>query len=204
MNRIYLIGASQEARSISNVLFDANPLAEVEILVERGHGEVGTMFHGLHVFGYTEALLELPVIASLVFADPDPKQRASAHGWVEQARSKGRVWPIRSIKAGTAMVASSVKLGTGSVVLPGAIVMDGAEIGSYVMVGPGVIVGAEARVGDYSTLQAGSVLGAKAYVGRGGLCGLGAVVAANRKVGAWSAVSDGYHLKRDLAPGKMI
>jgi len=202
MSKVFLVGASQEARTVANLLMDANPLVDIEVLADRGYGEIGTTFHGLRIIGFTEALAEMPVTGQLVFTNPDPVQRAAALTPVLSARQEKRVWPIRSVKAPTAVIASSAKIGVGSIVMPGALIMDGAELGSHVMIGSGVIVGAEARVCDFATLQAGVVLGAKAYVGKGGLCGLAAVVSANRRVGAWSQVLDGFHLRKDLAPGK--
>ena len=202
MSKVFLVGASQEARTVANLLMDANPLVEIEVLVERGFGEIGTKFHGLHVFGYTEALTEMAVTGQLVVAETNPQRKAAVVAFLHAARLEGRIWSMKTVKAPTAVIASSAKIGPGSIVMPGAIIMDGAEIGPNVFIGPGVIVGAEARVSDFATLQAGTNLGAKVYVGIGGVCGLGAVVSANRRVGAWSQVLDGYQLRKDLAPGK--
>jgi acetyltransferase-like isoleucine patch superfamily enzyme len=196
VNRVYLLGATQEARTIANLLLSKFPLMDLEVFVRKGHGEVGSTFHGMHVKGMWEAFQEMRLVeAYVVFADPDPKARAEARQIVPQ------YWPVGAVTAPTAVVASSAKIGKGSIVFPGALIQDGVEIGDYVMVGPGVIVGAESVVGDFSTLKAGTILGEKVYVGRGGLCGLGAVVSAKRRMGPWSAVLDAFHLRKDLAPG---
>lgn len=202
MNRVFIVGACQESRTVANLLMEKNPLVDIEVLVERGRGEVGSSFHGLHVKGYAEVLAELPVTGSLVFADVDPTSRVASVGHMLAAREQQRAWPVKTVRATTAAIAASAKIGNGSIVFPGAVIMDGAEIGSYVMIGPGAIIGAEAKVSDFATLQAGSILGMKSYIGKGGICGLGAVVSSSRRVGAWSQVLDGFHVRKDLPPGK--
>ena len=171
-------------------------------MVEKGFGEIGSKFHGLHIVGYTSALAEMLPIGLLIFSQADPLRKVKAEAFVAQAHREGRWWRYKSVVSPQSFVATSVKVGDGSVIMPGVVVLDGARIGNHVFLGANATISADAEVRDFASVMSGAIVGPKGYVGTGALCGMGSITLANLKVGAWSQVTPGTVLRKDLPAGK--
>jgi UDP-3-O-[3-hydroxymyristoyl] glucosamine N-acyltransferase len=89
----------------------------------------------------------------------------------------------------TAVVARSARVGTGSIICPGAIVSDSATLGTCVLVNYHASFGHDSSAGDFSVLSPYATLGGGATIGDDVFLGLHASVGPGRIVGARSKVS---------------
>jgi sugar O-acyltransferase (sialic acid O-acetyltransferase NeuD family) len=89
----------------------------------------------------------------------------------------------------TAVVARSARVGTGSIICPGAIVSDSATLGTCVLVNYHASFGHDSSAGDFSVLSPYATLGGGATIGDDVFLGLHASVGPGRMVGARSKVS---------------
>jgi sugar O-acyltransferase (sialic acid O-acetyltransferase NeuD family) len=99
-----------------------------------------------------------------------------------------------------ASVASSARLGPGTVLLAGAVVTGRAVVGAHVAVMPGVVITHDATVGDYVTFASGVRLGGGVEVEEGAYLGSGALIREHLKVGTWSLVGMGSVVLEDVPP----
>lgn len=100
----------------------------------------------------------------------------------------------------SASVASSARLGPGTVLLAGAVVTGRAVVGAHVAVMPGVVITHDATVGHYVTFASGVRLGGGVEVEEGAYLGSGALIREHLKVGAWSLVGMGSVVLEDIPP----
>lgn len=90
-----------------------------------------------------------------------------------------------------AIVSSFAKLGSGAVVLPGAIVNPRTSIGDHCIVNSGAIVEHDVDVGSYTHLCPGSIVGGGSRIGEGCFIGLGSRVRDHVSIGSNSFVAMG-------------
>ena len=91
----------------------------------------------------------------------------------------------------SATVSSFARLGTGTVVLPGAIVNPGAEIGDHCIINSGAIVEHDVRIDNFTHICPGSVIGGGAAIGEGCFIGLGSRIRDHISIGKESLVAMG-------------
>lgn len=89
-------------------------------------------------------------------------------------------------------------LGTGNVILHGAIVQAQTTIGNHVIINTGAQVDHDCVVGDYAHLAPGARLCGNVHVGEGTLVGAGAVVIPGKKIGAWATIGAGAVVINDI------
>lgn len=94
----------------------------------------------------------------------------------------------------TAVVASDVEIGEGTVVLAGAVIQSGAKIGRHVIINSNVTIDHDAVISDFVTTYPGAYVGAEAIVGEG------VVVNPNSVIMRFCEVPAYY----DIAPGEII
>ena len=102
-----------------------------------------------------------------------------------------------------ALVASSCRIGAGSVVMPFASVVDGTEIGEHVFLSLYSGAGKNARVGDYSTLTNYSSVRA-AILGVDVTLASAAHVLEGANVGDGCWLAPGTILRRPVGPGQLV
>ncbi|MCL6450611.1 MAG: acetyltransferase [Acetobacteraceae bacterium] len=102
------------------------------------------------------------------------------------------------------VVASSARVGRGTVIMAGAVVNAGARVGENVIVNTGSVVEHDCLVGDFAHLAPGCCLGGGAQVGRGALVGMRAVVLPRCRVGAEAVVGAGAVVVRDVPGGQVV
>lgn len=110
---------------------------------------------------------------------------------------------FESIVHPRATIASSARIGRGSVVLAGSVLCTEAELGDHVIVLQNTSVNHHSRIGDYSTLSAGITILGYVDVGRNALVGGGSSLAPQVKVGEGVLVGTGSVVIRDLAAGRV-
>ncbi len=91
----------------------------------------------------------------------------------------------------SAAVSSFARLGTGTVVLPGAIVNPGAAIGDHCIINSGAIVEHDVRIDNFTHVCPGSVIGGGATIGEGCFIGLGSRLRDHISIGKESFVAMG-------------
>lgn len=101
----------------------------------------------------------------------------------------------------TAIAADNMRLGPGSILCPGAFVGPLANIGANVPVNTYASVGHDVEVGDHSIFSPYAAANGKVVLGEGCFLGSSAVITPLRKVGAFTKVSAGSVVARDIEEG---
>ncbi|ACU62181.1 acetyltransferase [Chitinophaga pinensis] len=87
-----------------------------------------------------------------------------------------------------AFITHDVRIGEGTVVMPGAIVQAGVNIGRHVILNIGCAVDHEASIGDFAHIGPRCYIGGGAVIGEGVTIGAGAVVMRNVKIEDWTNI----------------
>jgi acetyltransferase EpsM len=98
-------------------------------------------------------------------------------------------------------VAHTAEVGTGSVLLHGAIVQANARIGSQVLVNTAASVDHDCTLGDFVHVSPRVALCGHVEVGEGTHVGVGAVVIPKVRIGRWCRVGAGAVVLTDLPDG---
>lgn len=98
----------------------------------------------------------------------------------------------------SAVVAPTVVVGQGTVILHGSIVQTKAAIGNFVIINTGARVGHDAMLEDYVHISPGVTLCGGVQVSEGSHIGAGAVVIPGVKIGRWCSVGAGAVVIHDV------
>lgn len=98
----------------------------------------------------------------------------------------------------TAIFSPVAKLGTGCMILHGAIIQANAALGNHVIVNTGAQVDHDCIIDDFVHLAPGSILCGQVSVGEGTLIGAGTVVIPGVKIGKWVTVGAGAVVIADI------
>ncbi len=109
-------------------------------------------------------------------------------------------------------IASSAKIGEGTVIIAGAIINPNSYVGKHVLVNTAASIGHDCVVGDFAHISPKAALCGHVEVGEGSHVGVGAVVIPKVKIGKWCTVGAGTVVIRDIPdystvvgnPGKII
>jgi sugar O-acyltransferase (sialic acid O-acetyltransferase NeuD family) len=101
-------------------------------------------------------------------------------------------------------IGSHVRMGRGTMICSGAIVVTGAKIGSGVILNTGCIVDHHTTIGDFAHIAPGVRIGGEVSVGEGATVGLGAVILPRLSVGAGCTVGAGAVVTRDVPAGVTV
>lgn len=104
----------------------------------------------------------------------------------------------------SAVVASQVSLGLGTVVLALVQVSALVEVGANVLLSYGCLVGHDTVVADDVSIMPGAVLSGEVRVGRGACIGTNATVLEGRRVGEGAIVGAGAVVTRDVPDGVTV
>ncbi len=104
----------------------------------------------------------------------------------------------------SAIVADTVTIGEGSVVMHGAIIQTEAQIGHHVIVNTGVSIDHECLIGDFVHLSPHSTLCGNVHVGEGSWVGAGATIINNIFIGQWSVVAAGSVVTKNVPDGVLV
>lgn len=107
------------------------------------------------------------------------------------------------IKSSNAIVADDVKIGKGSLVMPGAIINAGAVIGECCVINSGAIIEHDVIINDFSSIAPGGVVSGGCHIGEGVYIGTGAKLIQNLNVGNWSVLGAGAVLINNLDGNKI-
>jgi sugar O-acyltransferase (sialic acid O-acetyltransferase NeuD family) len=102
------------------------------------------------------------------------------------------------------VIAGDVKIGEGTVLMPGVVINASARIGAYVIVNTSATVDHDCILGDGCHLSPGVHLAGNVSVGMGSHIGIGACIIQNMEVGAWSTVGAGAVVIRNVPAGQTV
>jgi len=103
-----------------------------------------------------------------------------------------------SVRHPSAIIASSVAIGLGTMVCAGAVVNPDTRIGSNVILNTRSSVDHDCVVEDHVHIAPGVVLGGDVFVGAGAMVGVGAVVKPGVRIGPGATVGAGSVVIRDV------
>lgn len=98
----------------------------------------------------------------------------------------------------SAIISSSVTMGSGNMILHGAIVQVQSMIGNHVIINTGAQVDHDCVVEDYAHIAPRVVLCGNVSVGEGTLIGAGATVIPGKKIGRWATIGAGAVVVTDI------
>ncbi len=112
----------------------------------------------------------------------------------------------------SAILAPTVILGVGSVVMANASINAEARIGDHCIINTGATVEHECRLGDFVHISPNAALAGNVIVGEGTHIGIGSVVIPGVKIGKWVTIGAGTVVLEDIPdfavvvgnPGKII
>lgn len=115
-------------------------------------------------------------------------------------------YPVKYITAvhPSAIVASTAKIGEGTVVMQGAIIQTEAEIGTHCIVNTGASVDHECRIANYVHISPHATLCGNVRVGEGAWIGAGATVIPGIRIGKWAVVGAGATVIRDVPDNAVV
>ena len=122
--------------------------------------------------------------------------------YVEHVRRLGV--PFGTLVHPRAIVAQSVRLGSGVVVGAGSVIGARTALADQVMVNRAAAIGHHVELGEYSTVQPGAVIGGAAQIAPRAYVGLGARVLERITVGEGAVLGAGAVVTRDVAPHAMV
>lgn len=166
-------------------------------IVDEGHS-VHPEFSDRHVVvGTGEQLAELRasgVSAAVVALGDCATRLRRATVLQEQGFAMVRVIHPRAI------VASSARVGEGTVVVAGAVLGPEVDVGKSAIVNTGATVDHHTLVGDGAHVAPGAHIAGCCQIGRGALVGIGAVLVQNVSIGEGAVVGAGSVVVRDVPP----
>lgn len=104
----------------------------------------------------------------------------------------------------TAVLASDIQIGDGSMVCAGVVVNPGSIIGEDVILNTGSVVEHHNQIDAHAHVGPGVTLGGEVTVGTGALIGVGATIMPRISIGEWSVVGAGAVVISDVPAGTTV
>jgi len=203
---LVLFGAGGLARETAESVRAYNAAGDVDRrhrligMLDDDPGRSGRLVGGLAVLGTREWLADHPEVdVTVCVAHP---QRPLARLGVVKAlelddhRCATLVHP-------RATLASTTRLGAGSIVLAGVTCTSDVSIGRHVVVMPGVVLTHDVVVGDGVTLAAGVAVAGGVHLEEGAYIGAGALIREGCRIGTGATVGMGAVVTRDVEAGSV-
>jgi sugar O-acyltransferase (sialic acid O-acetyltransferase NeuD family) len=194
-----IIGAGGHAREVQEVLHASiragAPAESLGYVVDPRFGRPGTVINGTPILGGLDWFRTQPPGTEAVCAvgASDVRRWLTIRAADEGARFGTLVHP-------SALVASSVVLGNGVVILAGSVLTVQVRVGNHVHVNLACAIAHDTVMHDYVTLGPGVRLAGNVTLGEGAFVGAGATVIEKVSIGAWSVVGAGAVIVRDVPP----
>lgn len=192
--RIYLYGAGGHAKVVADILtsrgvrvagvFDDNPPdAKLRIMAVRD---------GLQLLGDGFPKLDAPLLIT-----------------VGHNGRRAELAALLAVDFGTAIhpsaiIADSVTIGAGSMILHGSVIQTGARLGRHVLINTAASIDHDNVLGDCVHVSPHATLCGHVEVGEGTHVGAGAVVIQQVKIGRWCTIGAGAVILRDVPDGATV
>lgn len=187
MATINLFGASGHAKVIKDI-------------IEAEGNELGCLYddsphssslHGKQVFKANDANIVGPLIISI--GSNKVRKTIAERYQVTYAQA---IHP-------TSVIAPTVRIGNGTVVMQGAIVQSDAKIGNHCIVNTGVSIDHECQIDNFVHISPHATLCGNVHIGEGSWIGAGSVVIPGVKIGKWSTIGAGSVVIQDI-PDRVV
>lgn len=196
--RVLIVGAGGHGQVVADILLrlkDLGKLIDPVGYLDDDEALDGTHLLGLQVFGKVAHGNAIPHDAVIIaIGDNRARQR-----WYKKLSDQGENFVVAHHPG--SIIAPDVGVGSGSMICAGAIVSTGAQVGSNVILNTGCSVDHHCRIGNHAHVAPGARLGGDVVIADGALVGIGAIVLPGCSVGAWSQVSAGAVVNRDIPEG---
>lgn len=112
----------------------------------------------------------------------------------------------------SAVVATDVSVGVGTVIMARAVINPGATIGKHCIINTGAVIEHDNLIGDFAHISPGAALAGNVKIGEGTQIGIGAAVIQGITIGKWAIIGAGAVIIKDVPdfavvvgnPGKII
>lgn len=96
--------------------------------------------------------------------------------------------PFVVINYGLCLETSPPQIGDGTVIMPGAVIMNNVRIGKHCIINTGATINHDCVIGDFAHIAPGANLCGGVHVGEGSLVGVGVSIEPNVQIPAWHIV----------------
>lgn len=185
------------------VVADAAQLAGYVLagFIDDDPARVGRSVLGLPVLAWTDVAQDADAsrrfLIALAIGDNAARQRC-----MERVRAVGFEVPV--IRHPSSVVASSVTLGAGVLVVAGVVVNPDASVADGAILNTGSVIEHDCKVGAFAHISPKAALGGAATVGDRSHVGLGAVILPGIRVGADARVGAGAAVIGDVPDGVTV
>lgn len=203
--KIFVFGASGHAKVVIDII-ERQGLYDVAFLVDDDAALKGSEVYGCRVLGGKAELMDAGVRRGIV-AIGSNKARSSVSAWLA-ANGFELVTAVHP----SAQLARGVTIGSGSVVMAGAVINSDSAIGYDVIINTKASVDHDCTIGDGVHIAPGATLCGTVAVGAGTFVCAGATVIPNLTVGSDVVIGAGSTVIRDVpdrvtvvgSPAKMV
>jgi sugar O-acyltransferase (sialic acid O-acetyltransferase NeuD family) len=186
-NEIYIIGAGGHAKVVANSARAAG--FAVAAMFDDDENLWGRSLLGIPIHGPISRIREFPAKPAIAAIGDNANRFA-----IVSAASLD--W--RTVIDPAAHVDSSVVVGIGTAILPGAVVQIDSRIGKHAIVNTSASIDHDCAIGDYVHLAPGVHLAGNVRVGEGAFIGIGAAVIPGITIGAGAVVGAGAAVICDI------
>lgn len=193
--KVIIVGAGGHGAVVADIFQAARRAgARVEPIGFVDDGQQAGSAHGLPVFGPISSLATVPHEAVIVAVGHNrTRQRL-----FDMLRTQGE--QLATAVHPSAVVASDVSIGEGSMICAGAIINPGTIVGANTIVNTASSLDHHNVVGAHVHIAPGVHTGGEVQIGEGAMLGIGTVVIPGRRIGAWATVGAGGVVVRDIEP----
>jgi sugar O-acyltransferase (sialic acid O-acetyltransferase NeuD family) len=201
---VVLLGAGGLARETAelvrshNATVDAARRHRLVGVLDDDPDRHGRLVGGLAVLGGRQWLLTHPDV-DVVVCVAHPHRPLARLGLVRSLDVEAHRFP--TLMHPGAFVASSTRLGAGTVLHAGVTCTADVTVGEHVVVMPGVVLTHDVTVADGVTLASGALVAGGVHIDEGAYVGAGALIREGCRIGAGATVGMGAVVTRDVEAG---
>ncbi len=193
--RVIVVGAGGHGAVVADILQRAREAGASAVplgFVDDTPSLQGCQVVGLPVLGALASLGQLAHDAIIVaIGDNEARREMTTRLTAAGERLATAIHPF-------AFVAPTARVGEGSTISAGALVLPRAELGRGVILNTKGSVDHDTLVGDFAHVSVGASVGARARIGHGAFIALGASVISGASVGARTVIGAGAVVVRDI------
>jgi UDP-perosamine 4-acetyltransferase len=193
--RTVVIGAGGHAKVVIDILLDSS---DVELVGCVSAEATAASLLGVPILGGDEVLPRVLAegIRHAFVAIGENKVRAKL-----QRRAEASGFLLINAISRHAVLSDRVTLGTGIVIMPGAVVNVDTVVGDGAIINTRASVDHDGNIGAFAHIGPGATLAGNVTVGEGAFLGAGTTVIPRRSIGAWTTAGAGAVIVRDLPDG---
>lgn len=200
--RLLIVGAGAQARYVIETTKRAGLVHVIGLIDTFENREYwGRQIDGIKVLGGAASLQQIAPAADLgvvlAVADIEKKQRIA-----EQLAASGHHFV--SIVHPSAIVATDVEIGVGTIINAGVVIERGSRIGSHVIVHAGCVIEHDNVVEDFANLAPGVITAGRVRIEFGATVFTGARVIPDVVIGKGAVVGAGAVVIRSVASGSIV